>query len=164
MQSPDQSLVRRKDPISFDTNGLYILLSDIGYERQFHWGFYLATGPEQGHVYHLVNNVDTGYEWKYKHGFTTNVPFSITLLAAVKIGVMDALLHNPLGERLKAVSQAQPITCRTWLMRALYDLDDEGYIKLIGKLDEIEIDAELKAVENKARKITTVEKSMFSAA
>jgi hypothetical protein len=29
------------DEIIFERNGLYLLLSDIGAERQFHWGIYM---------------------------------------------------------------------------------------------------------------------------
>ncbi|RDW84101.1 uncharacterized protein DSM5745_04427 [Aspergillus mulundensis] len=150
--------------IDFDINGLYILLSDIGAEWQFHWGFYLATKPGEGRVYHLVNNIETNHKWEYRTRLSRGVPHSISLLVALKIAVMDPALHGALGDRLKAVSQTPPVTCRIWLKRALQDLDDEGYIKLKGGVDDIELEGESAAVENKHAKIRQVIASRLSAA
>ncbi|KAL2833846.1 hypothetical protein BDW59DRAFT_64592 [Aspergillus cavernicola] len=145
------------DPISFDINGLYILLSDLGSERQFHWAFYLAKDLNSGPMYHVVNNADTQHQWQYISRMMTGTPKDKTLLVALKIAMMDPVLHDALGARLDAVSiTPAPVTCRIWLKRALEALDDEGYIQLIATVDDVELEAEMMAVENRARRLRTV--------
>ncbi|KAK1144126.1 hypothetical protein N8T08_005788 [Aspergillus melleus] len=151
-------------PITFDTNGLYILVSNIGAVRQFHWGLYLATTPNDGRVSHMVNNIETGYKWRYRTRISNNVPISKSLIVAVKIAVMDPALHGALAGRLKVVSEDPPISCLIWLRRALKDLDDEGFIKLFAKVEDIVMDAEIMAEKNLLRQQRTVEKSSHSAA
>lgn len=138
------------DEISFDTNGLYILFSDIGAMSQFHWGLYLALSPNHGIVFHVVNNITTGGRWQYQTKTSTGVPSSRTLLLAMKIAVMDPSLHSSLVARLAAVPVTQSITCRIWLKQALFDLDNEGYIKLTKEVDDIEMEGILFAEQNKA--------------
>lgn len=157
------------DELVFDTNGLYILLSDIGAEVQFHWGFYLATGTEEGMIYHLINNASTNHGWKYQAKSSVKVPNSLNLLVAVKIGVLDPVLHAPLGDRLANIPIAAsprygPITCRVWLKEALSELDNEGYIKLTWTIDEIEVEALTEAADNLPRKKRTIVHSSGSAA
>ncbi|KAL3456711.1 hypothetical protein BJX64DRAFT_270156 [Aspergillus heterothallicus] len=152
------------DKLHFDANGLYIILSDIGALDQFHWGYYLAVSENHGRLYHLINNKDTGYKWKYDSHPTHNVPKSKALLVAHKIAVMDPALHAPLGEMLEAVSDAPPVTCRIWLLRALQELDDAGFIKLTAEPGDIERDAEGQAAENRLSDRRTIEYSNWSAA
>ncbi|KAL3479801.1 hypothetical protein BJX99DRAFT_61627 [Aspergillus californicus] len=147
------------NPISFEPNGLYILLSDLGSEWQFHWAFYLAMTAHSGRILHLINNIDTDHVWKYVSRFMVGVPKTSTLLVALKIAVMDPVLHEPLDSRLAAVSQAPPVTCRTWLRRALEILDDEGFIKLTGCVEDLELEVESKAVGNRAMNCRTAEVS-----
>ncbi|KAG2412883.1 hypothetical protein HFD88_010440 [Aspergillus terreus] len=154
----------QRDPVSFDTNGLYILVSDIGAEAQFHWCFYLATSAKEGQIFHLINNEDTGHTWQYQTKPSEDVPLSITLLVGRKIAVMHPNLHGPLAERLAAVSTTPPVTCRLWLKRALSDLDDEGYIQLKESVDWIEEEAFIDALENKPRGRRTVQNSAGSVA
>lgn len=150
------------NPITFDPNSLYILLSDLGAERQFHWEFYLARTETDGQQYHLVNNADTGHKWKYLSRCSTGIPKALTLIVVMKIAAMDPALHGPLGVRLGAVSTAPPVTCRVWLKRALSDLDEEGFIQLTGSVADIELELETAAVENRARNIRSVGVSGFS--
>jgi hypothetical protein len=51
-------------PIEFDVNGLYVLVSETGEVKYFHWGFYLALSKAHGRVYHMVNNIDTNHQWQ----------------------------------------------------------------------------------------------------
>lgn len=135
--------------ISFDTNGLYILVSDIGEVSQYHWGLYLALSSGHGIIFHTVNNRDTSYQWQYQTKASTSVPSSKSLLVALKIAVMDPALHSPLAARLAAVPVIPPVTCRLWLKRALFDLDNEGYIKLTKEVDDIEIEGIIFAEQSK---------------
>jgi hypothetical protein len=157
------------DPISLETNGLYLLLSDIGAERQFHWGFYLAKDPQNGVIFHLINGPHTGNKWQYQVKTNENVSNSLNLLVAMKIAVMDPVLHDPLAERLAGVpiqpsSRYGPITCRVWVKEALHVLDDYGYISLKAKVNDIEQEAIDEAVGNYLRDRRTVIKSNLSTA
>lgn len=158
-----------REPLVFDTNGLYVLLTDIGAELQFHWGFYLATRPEEGMVFHLINNASTNNVWKYQAKFSTGVPNSLNLLFALKIAVLDPALHTALGDRLAQIPVAPsprygPITCRVWLKEALSELDNEGFIKLIKCVNKVEDEALMQAAENKPRRKRTILLSKCSAA
>ncbi|KAE8417866.1 hypothetical protein BDV36DRAFT_255611 [Aspergillus pseudocaelatus] len=142
-------------PISFDRNGLYILVSDIGSDIQFHWAFYLVQSRGQGIMFHVINSLETSNQWQYQTKPIIGTPYSLNLLVAVKIAVMDPALHRALADRLAAVPDTPPITCRLWLKRALLELDEEGYIQLTGKVDDIEQEALIEAAENQPRRIRT---------
>ncbi|KFY81852.1 hypothetical protein V500_11023 [Pseudogymnoascus sp. VKM F-4518 (FW-2643)] len=140
----------------------YILfLSDIGSERQFHWGFYLATEPKSGIVYHVINGPQTGDRWQYQTKKSHNVPSSVNLLTAMKIAVIEPLLYEALAARLATVpvedsSRYGLITCRVWLKEALHILDDEGYINLTGTVPLVEDEAVETAADNRPRGRRTV--------
>lgn len=158
------------DSLSFDTNGLYLLLSDIGAERQFHWGFYLAKSPTHGVIFQVVKGTyTTGDKWEYKTKPSINVPNSVNLLVGVKIAVLEPILHNALATRLAEIpvqdsSRYGAITCRVWIKEALQELDDEGYIKLKAKVNDIEEEAVDEAADNKQRERRTAFKSQLSVA
>ena len=78
-------------------------------------------------------------------------------------------LHDALAKRLTEIpvqpsSRYGPITCRVWVKEALEELDNEGYIKLQGKVNDIEQEAIDEAVGNKLRRKRTTIKSKLSAA
>ncbi|KAB8261402.1 hypothetical protein BDV32DRAFT_148667 [Aspergillus pseudonomiae] len=143
------------NPIFFDTNGLYILVSDLGSDIQFHWALYLAQSQGQGIMFHVINSIETGNQWQYQTKPITGIPNSLNLLVSLKIAVMDPALHVALVDRLAAVPETPPITCRLWLKRALHELDEEGYIQLTGSIDDIEQEALTEAAENQPRRIRT---------
>ncbi|KAL2846156.1 hypothetical protein BJY01DRAFT_247333 [Aspergillus pseudoustus] len=150
--------------ISFEENGVYILLTDVGEPIQFHWGLYLALSEEHGRVFHFVNNINTNHEWKFDSHLTTGIPNLKFLLVALKIAVMDRDLHEPLLTRLEAVSATPPISCRIWLMRSLEGLDNEGYIKLSATSKDVVGEGEMFAIENKLSKNQTTKQSSLSSA
>lgn len=151
------------NPIVFAENGLYILLSDMANSNlQFHWGLYLAKSPEHGEIFHMVNNISTNYEWKYQTRQTPGVKGSRTLRSALKIGVVDPALHESMAQCLATVSTSPPITCRVWLERALYDLGEGGYVKLMAPVDCIQDEAAELAMQNAVRGQKTVEASRLS--
>ncbi|KAF2014396.1 hypothetical protein BU24DRAFT_410145 [Aaosphaeria arxii CBS 175.79] len=119
------------EPLPLDANGLYILLENIGYENSFHWGFYLATSSSDGYIIHMTYNEATT-AWIFEEKLTSDVGNSPSLLVAVKIAVVEQTLQHHLVSRLRSANRHLPaLTCRTWLMNALKELDDEGYISLI---------------------------------
>lgn len=68
-------------------------------------------------------------------------PNSKSLLLALKIAVTDPSMHDALAVRLEAVPVEPPVTCRLWLQKALYELDNEGYIKLTRQVGDTEGEA-----------------------
>ena len=152
------------DPLVFDANGLYILLTDIGAEIQFHWAFYLATSSSSGIIFQLINTPATGDTWQYQTKDSTDVPSSTNLLVAMKIANLEPLLHSALSDRLPQIPISRSprygdITCRVWLKETLHELDNEGYIQLIESVDYIEDEALMEAAENRPRDTRSVIKS-----
>jgi hypothetical protein len=156
--------------ITFDINGLYILLSDRGDKTYtFHWCLYLHQTIDSGSLYHLINESDST-SWRFDPQPITNIANDERLLGALKIGVLDPTLHQPLRDRLWEIPIAystrfhESITCRVWLKEALFALDDEGYIKLTESVDGIEAEARNMAMRNKSLGKKTVAQSVGSQA
>lgn len=86
--------------ITFGVNELYILLSDRGDRSYtFHWGLYLHQAENSGYLYHLVNEADST-SWRFDQRPIKNIVNDQRLLGALKIGVLDPTLHQPLLDRL----------------------------------------------------------------
>ncbi|KAL5334928.1 hypothetical protein BJX70DRAFT_402126 [Aspergillus crustosus] len=126
--------------LRFETNGLYILLSDHGDTTTFHWGLYLAKSPVAGETFHLVDRANR-IDWRYETKPSQNVGSSNKLLLALKIAVLDPVLHVRFETcMLRIPIQAsvrfqEPISCRIWVKDALFALDQEGFIKLKQTID-----------------------------
>lgn len=156
--------------LNFDVNGLYILLSDRGDNSYtFHWGLYLHQTPDSGYIYHLVN--DSGATgWYFEPQPRRSVKFSRGVLVALKIGVLGPIMHQPLLDRLREVPIAystrfrENITCRVWLKEAIFALDEEGFIKLIRPVNDIESEANRAAIVNKSQGTQVVAPSTGSQA
>lgn len=154
--------------LTFEVNGLYILLSDWGDKSYtFHWRFYLHQNPTSGSIYHLLNDIDPTI-WRFEHLPDQSVIYDPSLLGALKIGVLDSILHAHFLERLgqiplvDSVRFRESITCRVWLKEALFALDDEGYIILTRSVDDIEVEATNLALQNKSLGRRTVVRSIGS--
>lgn len=151
-----------ENPLTFDANDLYIILADIGAETQLHWAFYFATTSSTGTIFHLINTPETGGKWQYQTKSSQDVPSSINLLVAVKIAVLEPVLHGAFAERLTQIPTdsssryRENITCRVWLKETLYELDNEGYIGLVKSVEYVEDEARMLAAENKPRDIRSV--------
>lgn len=111
--------------LTFELNGLYILLSDRGDKSYtFHWRLYLHQSPTSGSIYHLLNDIDPTI-WRFEHLPDQTVIYDPSLLGALKIGVLDPTLHAHFLERLHqiplvdSVRFRERITCRVWLKEAL---------------------------------------------
>ncbi|KGO42696.1 hypothetical protein PEX1_057320 [Penicillium expansum] len=154
--------------LTFEINGLYILLSDRGDKSYtFHWRLYLHQSAKSGSIYHLLNDIDPTI-WRFEHLPDQTVIYNQALLGALKIGVLDPTLHAHFLERLHqipivdSVRFRERITCRVWLKEALFALDDEGYIMLTRSVDEIEAEARNLALQNKTLGRRTVVRSCGS--
>ncbi|CAG8252462.1 unnamed protein product [Penicillium nalgiovense] len=148
--------------LTFEANGLYILLSDRG-DKSYtsHWSLYLHQSPTSDTIYHLLNDTDPTI-WRFEHLPDQTVLNDQTLLGALKIEMMDPILHAHFLERLRqipivdSVRFRERITCRVWLKEALFALDDEGYIMLTRSVDDIEADARDLALWGKSLRRTVV--------
>lgn len=156
--------------LTFELNGLYILLSDRGDKSYtFHWRLYLHQSPTSGSIYHLLNDIDPTI-WRFEHLPDQTVIYDPSLLGALKIGVLDPTLHAHFLERLHqiplvdSVRFRERITCRVWLKEALFALDDEGYIMLTRNVDDIEAEARNLALRNKSLGRRSVSRSCGSQA
>ncbi|KAJ5189958.1 hypothetical protein N7491_008000 [Penicillium cf. griseofulvum] len=154
--------------LTFEINGLYILLSDRGDKSYtFHWRLYLHQSPTSGSIYHLLNDIDPTI-WRFEHLPDQTIIYDPSLLGALKIGVLDSILHAHFLERLRqipivdSVRFRERITCRVWLKEALFMLDDEGYIILTRRVDDIEGEATNLALLNKSLGRRTVVRSVGS--
>lgn len=152
----------RSEPLQFDIDGLYIILTDLGYETLYHWGLYLAQSPSHGLIFHMINGPRTGGEWEYQSKTSNNVPYSKSLLVAVKIAVIEPSLQHALVDALAEVSVESPTNCRVWIQRALHDLNQLGFVSFHERIQEIEEEASDLAFKNKTRKEQSVEKSRGS--
>ncbi|KAB8278612.1 hypothetical protein BDV30DRAFT_233575 [Aspergillus minisclerotigenes] len=130
--------------LTFEANGLYLLLSDRGDNYTFHWGLYLAKSQPEGEVFHIVN-AQNSTEWIYESQTSKTDRLS-------QIPLEDSTYFN------------EKITCRVWVKEALYALDDEGYIKLTTSIGEIEQEAKTQAMLNRNLGRKTTSKSRGSQA
>jgi hypothetical protein len=167
--------------LTFESNGLYILLLDRGEDTfTFHWAFYLAKpkapnsggsgGEGDGIIFHVINPASST-EWIYESKTSKDdgdvlQGYSRRLILALKIAVMDPVLHEPLSDRLAQIPIDsystrfhENITCRVWVKEALFALDEEGFIKLTASVDAIEAEAMELALRNKARRVRTIAES-----
>ena len=155
------------DALRFDSNSLYILLSDLGDDYRFHWGLYLAKSPESGIISHLTNPENTT-TWTYEAKSSANASSSGSLIIAVKVATIEPELVDTLCNRLAKIPIGysahfrEDITCRVWVKEALFALDEDGYIKLVKSVDDIEMEAKTAAMVNKYRKQRSVIKSVGS--
>ncbi|KAM5438414.1 hypothetical protein MferCBS31731_004991 [Microsporum ferrugineum] len=153
--------------LPFEANGLYVLLSDRGDLWTFHWGLYLANTKDNGTVYHLVNPPNSN-DWMYEAKQSNNVQNSNRLLVALKVGIVEPLLHEMLGQCLSEVPIQystrfhENITCRVWLKEALYELNERGLLNITKSVDSIEEEAKGAAMINKSSMAKSVIKSTIT--
>lgn len=151
------------DPyLEIELNGLYILLSDrqdLGYS--FHWALYLAKSNTHGDVFHLINpsNPTT---WHFETKSNDEVNQSREILLALKLGILEPVLHRALPERLDhlpieySTRFHESMSCRVWVKEALFMLEEEEFVDLVDSVDAIEAEASRLATRNKSRATRTV--------
>ncbi|KAJ5157345.1 uncharacterized protein N7482_008445 [Penicillium canariense] len=128
---------------TFEINGLYILLSDSGDKSYtFHWGLYLHQSTTSGYLYHLINEPNST-SWRFDPRPSQNV-------------INPNRLFNPIPRKHHLSS--------VWVKEALFELDDEGYIKLTQSVNEIEVEARNLAIRNKSQGKKTISRSAGSQA
>lgn len=153
---------------AFDVDGLYIILSKQDVPDRYHWGIYFHTGPS-GWIYHCTRVADS---WFLDSHLSTNIIYSLSMVAALKIAIVD---HPQMKDALKAripqvplsnTTRYGPLTCRTWVLRVVDELNIEGHISLKPgtSVENVEAEATLKATRAAANSTQTIDKSSFSIA
>lgn len=143
--------------LNLETNGLYILLSQLDAANKWHWALYLHKGDTaQGGIFHIT---DVKGPWRYEHLRSPSVIYDANIVVALKVAVVEPVIQPALIDALETIPMSVPqaqqrrfgreITCRVWIMVALDMLDQHGYlaIKLPHKAEDIEYEAKGKATE-----------------
>ncbi|XWW98009.1 hypothetical protein V2A60_006005 [Cordyceps javanica] len=131
------------DPVvqlHLDVNALYIILSTQGANDACHWVLYLHISPCLGWVFHITNL--GRMSWGYRCDESPDMAWTPTAVAAVKVAAdmvpeMHEALRGRLGLdsrpviKLEDTERFGPLDCRSWLLQALYELDNEGYISVL---------------------------------
>lgn len=153
--------------LNFDADGFYILLFDLGDSYRFHWGLYLAKSPDEGIIFQVINEGNTT-TWIYDSKSINPVHHSQRLILALKVAVIEPILHDALGDRLAQIPIEysarfrEDITCRVWVKEALFALDEGGYLNLTTSVDAVENEARSLAIKNKYLNQQSVIKSAGS--
>lgn len=133
--------------LKLEPDGLYILLSEQELPQHWHWGLYLHKTQTEGMAFHITRPSDL-YPWKYEARKIQNIIFSVSITVALKIAVVSGDMHEVLQDRLAQVAIEEnerfgALTCRTWLLEAVAELDDEGYISIKpgATIEQIETEA-----------------------
>jgi hypothetical protein len=117
----------------FEPNGLYILVTNQGDSMGaiYHWGLYLHKGGNDGENFQISNPQGP---WVYHAKSTTRVISSKSLLVGLQISTIRPEIHDALRKRLAAVqledSGFGELSCITWVLDALLELDEEKCINV----------------------------------
>ncbi|KAJ4149968.1 hypothetical protein LMH87_010740 [Akanthomyces muscarius] len=174
LTSPDPGI-----QLHLDVNALYVILSTQSANNACHWALYLHIGPRLGWVFHITNMGCVS--WEYRCDEATEMTCSATAVSAVKIADMTPEMHEALRQRigldsrpavkLQDTEQFGPLTCRTWLLQAPYELDNEGYISVLPGYSVKDVGEEASSLastnqyllEKKMAKMSELRKEMNSA-
>lgn len=63
-------------------------------------------------MFHVISSIKKANHWQYQTTPITGTPYSLNLLVAMKMAMMDPALHSPLADHLAAISDIPPITYR----------------------------------------------------
>lgn len=124
--------------LQLDVNALYIILSTQSTSNVWHWVLYLHISESLGWVFHITNLGSV--TWEYHCHESTDMACSSTAISVVKVADMAPEMHEALQRRigldgrpvvrLEDTDRFGRLSCRTWLLQVLYELDDEGYISV----------------------------------
>ncbi|KAJ6784053.1 hypothetical protein PWT90_00340 [Aphanocladium album] len=127
-----------KAQLQLDVNGLYIILSTQSANNVWHWVLYLHISDSLGWVFHITNLGTVS--WEYHCHESTDMVCSPAAISVVKVADMAPEMHEALRARIGLDSRPVVklednerfgrLSCRTWLLQVLYELDNEGYISV----------------------------------
>ncbi|KAK2813408.1 hypothetical protein FQN50_000724 [Emmonsiellopsis sp. PD_5] len=149
-----------------DPKGIYIALWNIADPKKFHWSIFIAESDARGYMFHYTNGPKTNGKWVYQEKAHYSFEKSISFLAALKISeVIDTTTEMlaRIGERLSHLEfKVGQDNCRTWTLRAVQLLDQEGFIGISATQEVIEYlqtEANQLALDCFHRKTVLVKKS-----
>ena len=127
----------------YENNSIYVLLSSRGALPDFHWGIFIPTNTPHGYLWH-ASNKEGG--WHLKYGTSSNVPFSMSLLLAHKIGTVNSETWETCCNTLNLIPcSGQPslhtgeqFSCRVWVKDAILELQKNKVIDLPEAISQIE--------------------------
>ncbi|EGX94378.1 hypothetical protein CCM_02649 [Cordyceps militaris CM01] len=144
--------------INFDIDSLYVILSEQSQPNSWHWGIYLHVDEAGGWIFHIRNSAHE--PWYFEHKRSETIMTSKTIMVALRVAIirpkdMHGALQSFIGTTQSRIGMADPnqfgrLTCRTWVMQALYQLDQSGYISIMPgyTVQDIEFEADRSAELN----------------
>ncbi|PYH95641.1 hypothetical protein BO71DRAFT_199916 [Aspergillus ellipticus CBS 707.79] len=119
------------------------MLSSRGALPGFRWGIFIPTATPIGQVWHATNR-EGG--WKLDPKTSPNVPFSLSLLLAKKIGAVNQsnwqtcvdILDGIPADGRPSPNTGEVFSCRVWVKDAIIALQNNGIITLGKALSELE--------------------------
>lgn len=139
----------------YENYSIYVMLSSRGALPDFHWGLFIPTTTPVGDVWHATNR--TG-DWNVQPRSSGNVPFSMSLVLAHKIGSISPSAWAACKNVLNAVpydyshspNTGEPFSCRVWVKDALLGLHENRIIVLPQDVSLIERELVERANSHKA--------------
>lgn len=140
----------------YENYAIYVLLSSRGAQPGFHWGIFMPTASPDGHVWHATNR-EGG--WKLEHKTSANIPFSMSLVLAYKIGTVNQsaqkncldILNRVDASGLSSRSTGEEFSCRVWVKDAIITLHNNHIIVLNETVDAIEAKLTSRANAHKSK-------------
>ncbi|KFY36098.1 hypothetical protein V494_05323 [Pseudogymnoascus sp. VKM F-4513 (FW-928)] len=156
--------------LPYEPSGLYVLLYKQKKPTEWHWTLYLHQSIGKGIEVHAVTDKNTG-RWIIDRRNTDRIVTSGSLIYALKVGIINPDSHEIVAARIAEVPMGDTeefgkFTCRTWVLRAIQDIQDEGRIsiKLFHTIQHIEQEAINGAANATTLDVRTLQKSDHTSA
>ncbi|KAK2743516.1 hypothetical protein FQN57_004813 [Myotisia sp. PD_48] len=126
----------------YENFSIYVLLNTRGALPGFHWGLFIPTNTPDGLFWHAINR-EGG--WKLEHRSYGNVPFSMSLVLAYKIGSVNAsnfqkckdILNSILADGTPSPNTGEAFSCRIWVKDAITGLEKGQIITLESPVSDV---------------------------
>ncbi|PWY80247.1 hypothetical protein BO94DRAFT_537125 [Aspergillus sclerotioniger CBS 115572] len=143
---------------------IYVLLSSRGAQPGFHWGIFIPTNTPAGRIWHAT---DREGGWKLDPKPSANVPYSMSLVLAYRIGSIDQstwetctnILNGVAADGKPSPNTGEAFSCRVWVKDAIIALQNNRIIELKHTISELEAILVTYATDN----LVAVEKRRFAA-
>lgn len=150
------STSRQAIAANYEDYSIYVILSSRGALPGFHWGIFIPTATPAGHVWHATNR-EGG--WKLDPKPSANVPFSMSLVLAYKIGSVNqstlqtcmSVLNGVAANGRPSPNTGEEFSCRVWVKDAIIALHNNHIIALREAISSIEAKLMNRANAHKAK-------------
>lgn len=124
-----------------DPKGIYIVLWNIADPMKFHWGLFIALDEKSGYIFHYKIGPKSNDKWVFQpktYSFIGSITFLVGLKISEAVDIRKDMLDR-IKERLEQVEfNDKQDNCRTWTLRAVRLLDQEGFMGLTATREVIE--------------------------